>query len=96
MKLSSVLSVLAVSHASDDVVADDTWVGPNAEQTQIGIARKGDRAIDQERRYDDLEAIAKKYWQKNSEGVNQGKIKEILCSSDSVFSSESEYGFKIS
>jgi len=56
MKLSSVLSV----------VADDTWVGPNAEQTQIGIARKGDRAIDQERRYDDLEAIAKKYWQKNS------------------------------
>ena len=91
------MSVLAVSHASDDVVADDTWVGPNAEQTQIGIARKGDRAIDQERRYDDLEAIAKKYWQKNSLGVNtvnQGKIKEILCSSDSVFSPESEYGFK--
>ena len=66
MKLSSVLSVLAVSHASEDVVADDTWVGPNAGQTQIGIARKGDRAIDQERRYDDLTAIAKKYWQKNS------------------------------
>ena len=66
MKLSSVLSVLAVSHASEDVVADDTWVGPNAEQTQIGIARKGDRAIDQERRYDDLKEIAKKYWQKNS------------------------------
>ena len=67
MKLSSVLSVLAVAHASDDdVVADDTWVGPNAEQTQVGIARKGDRAIDQERRYEDLAAIAKKYWQKNA------------------------------
>ena len=66
MKLSSVLSVLAISHASEDVVADDTWVGPNAEQTQIGIARKGDRSIDQERRYDDLKEIAKKYWQKNS------------------------------
>ena len=66
MKLSSVLSVLAVVHADDDVVADDTWVGPIAEQTQIGIARKSDRGIDQERRYYDLTEIAKKYWQKNA------------------------------
>jgi len=62
------LSVLAVTQASevDDIVADDTWVGPQADQTGVSIARKGDRAIDQEKRYDDLTAIAKKYWQKNS------------------------------
>jgi len=74
MKLSSVLSVLAVTYANEDVVADDTWVGPNTKQTQIGIARKGDRAIDQERRYIDLEAMAKKYWQKN--GKNKEKFDE--------------------
>ena len=57
----------AVIRADDlaDNVPDDEWQGPS----QTGIARSGsaDRQLDQEKRYDDLEAIAKKYWAKQGE-----------------------------
>merc|ERR1712122_37829 len=57
-------ALIAVAFANDNV-ADDEWVGPLANST--GIARSGGSrgASDSgERRYDDLEAIASKYWRK--------------------------------
>ena len=57
----------AVIRADDlaDNVPDDVWQVP----TSTGIARSGsaDRQIDQERRYADLKAIARKYWAKQGE-----------------------------
>ena len=59
MKLATLFAAVAFA----EEVADDTWVGPDAP----GIARLGgDRSLDAsgERRYEDLKAIAEKYWRK--------------------------------
>merc|ERR1712117_403898 len=60
MKLAALFAAVAFA---ENEVADDTWVGPDAP----GIARLGgDRSLDAsgERRYEDLKAIAQKYWRK--------------------------------
>jgi len=64
MKLATLFAAVAFA---ENEVADDTWVGPDAP----GIARLGgDRSLDAsgERRYEDLKAIAQKYWRKQGSG----------------------------
>ena len=57
------LALIALVHAGDDTRDDDQWYGPAANGT---LARSGGRNLSDsgERRYDDLEAIANKYWRK--------------------------------
>ena len=59
-------TLIAAVFAAEDNVDDDTWVGPLSGNSTTGaVARSGVRQIgDGERRYDDLEAIAAKYWRK--------------------------------
>merc|ERR1711935_322614 len=61
MKFSFTLLALA---AAEEVAQDDTWYG--AGTNAIGQAVPGQSATTEEtdRRYDDLESIAKKYWNK--------------------------------
>jgi hypothetical protein len=57
-------AIIATAFASEDNVADDTWVGPLSSNS-TAVARSGVRQIESgERRYDDLESIASKYWRK--------------------------------
>ena len=58
------LALIALVHAGDDTRDDDQWYGPASNGT---LARSGGRNLSDngERRYDDLEAIANKYWRKN-------------------------------
>jgi len=66
MKLT--LALIAATFAKEDKKADDVWHGPKP-----GIARSsGERGVDSERRYDDLEAIAIKYWRKQGLTGKQG------------------------
>merc|ERR1712153_173058 len=69
MKFSFTLLALA---AAQDVAQDDTWYGAGASNS-TATAKQGQRSgqavastegDDAERRYDDLESIAKKYWNK--------------------------------
>ena len=69
MKFSFTLLALA---AAQDVAQDDTWYGAGASNS-TATAKQGQRSGqavatgddgDAERRYDDLESIAKKYWNK--------------------------------
>merc|ERR1712128_109402 len=70
MKFSFTLLALA---AAQDVAQDDTWYGAGASNSTV-TAKQGQRSgqavatgedgEDAERRYDDLESIAKKYWNK--------------------------------
>ena len=57
------LALIALVHAGDDTRDDDQWYGPASNGT---LARSGGRNLSDngERRYDDLEAIANKYWRK--------------------------------
>ena len=62
MKFSITLLTLA---SAGDQSKDDQWYGPNAGP------RTGQIGADGDRRYDDMEAIASKYWRKQgSTGVN--------------------------
>merc|ERR1712128_97360 len=67
MKFSFTLLALA---AAQDVAQDDTWYGAGASNS-TATAKQGQRSgqavatgEDADRRYDDLESIAKKYWNK--------------------------------
>ena len=55
------LALIALVHAGDDTRDDDQWYGPASNGT---LARSGGRnsSDNGEGRYDDLEAIANKYW----------------------------------
>ena len=69
MKLN--LALIALVHAGDDTRDDDQWYGPASNGT---LARSGGRNSSDhgERRYDDLEAIANKYWRfKGLTGVDK-------------------------
>ena len=63
MKFAFSLLALAV-HADDDIVADDEWQGARAVSAVAGPRSGAGGVQDADRRYDDLENIAKKYWQK--------------------------------
>merc|ERR1712176_1231158 len=65
-KMKFSFTLIAAVFAAEDNVDDDTWVGPLSGNSTTGaVARSGVRQIgDGERRYDDLEAIAAKYWRK--------------------------------
>merc|ERR1711935_116545 len=69
MKFSFALLALA---AAEEVAQDDTWYGAGSSNSTV-TAKQGQRSgqavastegDDAERRYDDLESIAKKYWNK--------------------------------
>ena len=65
------LALIALVHAGDDTRDDDQWYGPASNGT---LARSGGRNSSDhgERRYDDLEAIANKYWRhKGLTGVDK-------------------------
>merc|ERR1712131_186515 len=64
MKLTLALLAAVAVAQDDDVVADDVWQGAGAEGNQPAIARSGADRNNDERRYDDLHAIAKKVWSK--------------------------------
>merc|ERR1711935_868206 len=62
LKMKFSIAIIATAFASEDTIADDTWVGPMASNSTV---RSGNRQINSgERRYDDLESIASKYWRK--------------------------------
>jgi len=63
MKFAFSLLALAV-RADDDIVPDDEWQGAGAVSAVAAGPRSGAGVQDADRRYDDLEKIAKKYWQK--------------------------------
>merc|ERR1712156_89102 len=65
-KMKFSFTLIAAAFAAEDNVTDDTWVGPLSGNSTTGaVARSGVRQIESgERRYDDLEAIAAKYWRK--------------------------------
>merc|ERR1712128_19807 len=65
MKFSFTLLALV---AAEEVAQDDTWYGAGASNSTATIGQRSGQATtdatDADRRYDDLESIAKKYWNK--------------------------------
>merc|ERR1719190_218099 len=58
-------SLLALAVQADDVAEDDVWQNATpGPRSAVGVQGAGDS----DRRYDDLEAIAKKLWRKQGEG----------------------------
>merc|ERR1719436_1258128 len=67
MKLTIALLAATAANAKEDTKADDVWHGPKP-----GIARSSGERTEGERRYDDLEDIAVKYWRKQGLTGKQG------------------------
>ena len=66
MKFAFSLLALAV-RADDDIVADDEWQGARAVSAVAGPRSGAVGVQDADRRYDDLEKMAKKYWNKQGQ-----------------------------